>query len=149
MLGRKRRLGLLLLFAFLLVVTYIASSSSKSASSPPRYSVNSGSTVPNNLHNKDSPSTTTNNDNGLAPNATRLAQLLNNKFPLQHDLLSTHMLEKRDRILKMCHNTYWRTLNSAVYNIDGRIFIKTGDIPEMWIRDSGAQVCFAHSCIFA
>jgi hypothetical protein len=122
--------------AVLLTVIYLSTSSGDAANGR---SI-SPDGVPVSFSHNNPPKESPNSRPNSLSNSTLLAQILKNKFPMQHDLLPHKMFDKRDRITKMCQQTYWRTLSQATYNIEGRIFIKTGDIPEMWVRDSGAQV---------
>ena len=50
-------------------------------------------------------------------------------------------LASRPDILKLYQNCYPNTLETTVEKLhDGSVFVLTGDIPAMWLRDSTAQV---------
>jgi len=71
---------------------------------------------------------------------TPYSQLTGAKFPVQHDV-GLDFLPYQEKTLRMAQSTFWGTLNTttAMYN-DTDTFIFTGDIGDMWIRDSAAQV---------
>lgn len=79
---------------------------------------------------------------------TQLGQLVDAPFPLQHDLPFDDLLKVDKRLSSMCPNTFWNTIKSTTNVLeDGSTFIFTGDIDDLWIRDSCAQVrsCFRSS----
>ena len=58
------------------------------------------------------------------------------KFPV---VTRNHSLS--EEILAMCENTLWHTLKTTTIVLpDGDTFIHTGDIDDLWLRDSAAQI---------
>jgi meiotically up-regulated gene 157 (Mug157) protein len=72
--------------------------------------------------------------NGTTTGLTTLALLLNTNFPKQHNLILPQP------VLEMCHDCFWQTLKTTTKFISDETFVFTGDIGDMWLRDSAAQV---------
>ncbi len=47
----------------------------------------------------------------------------------------------RDKLAKMYRNCFRSTWDTTLQRSEGTVFLITGDIPAMWLRDSSAQVC--------
>ena len=59
----------------------------------------------------------------------------------QHVEQYAEKLEKYPKLCKMYKNAYLHTMETALEECDdGTLFVLTGDIPAMWLRDSSAQV---------
>ena len=64
------------------------------------------------------------------------------KSIIEHIDKNCAILEKRSKKLATLYrNCYTSTIDSAIKELpDGSLFVLTGDIPAMWLRDSSAQV---------
>jgi len=70
---------------------------------------------------------------------TYLATLTGAAFPLQHSLANSRSLSSKAR--NMCKTTYEHTLKTTTKILpDGGTFVFTGDLDDLWLRDSAAQV---------
>eukprot|EP00873_Tetraselmis_striata_P021743 jgi/Tetstr1/442007/TSEL_030188.t1 len=57
------------------------------------------------------------------------------RFPVQHEA------ELEPEVLRMCEKTLWNTRDTTVTHLpDNTTFVITGDINDLWVRDSCAQV---------
>eukprot|EP00750_Incisomonas_marina_P019807 INCI3628.1.p2 GENE.INCI3628.1~~INCI3628.1.p2 ORF type:complete len:359 (+),score=50.51 INCI3628.1:252-1328(+) len=77
---------------------------------------------------------------------TYLAELTGAPFPLQHDVgVSGRGLSNKART--MCRSTYEHTLKTTTKILaDGGTFVFTGDLDDLWLRDSAAQIHPYVSC---
>lgn len=78
------------------------------------------------------------------PVVTELGQLVNSNFPVQHFVSFEELKSANKRLSFMCPETFWNTIKSTTQILDdGGTFVFTGDIDDLWVRDSCAQVEFA------
>lgn len=57
------------------------------------------------------------------------------------DKVCTQLSKTSDKLAQLYRNCFPNTISSAIQEMpDGSLFVLTGDIPAMWLRDSSAQV---------